>query len=713
MKVKPILYGTVLLPVLLTLCLPLPGVSQAASPPGEQPPPADLADSLQAWSPLDTIFALPPMVIEGQQPAQVEIEELVSLATSIIIPSEHAKRTATTNELLHELPGLEVRQYGGLGAFSTASLRGSGGQEVAVYLDGVDLRNPFTGMALLDELPLVGADRIEVYRGGVPGELGGGALSGAIQVVTGGDRYRRLSLRSGRYGQWRTALELNGRGPWGTNLFISAALQGSENDFKYLDLADATPYNTDDDSLKVQQNAHYRARDLLATMNWEPSERGFPGQLSLFYRYLFRENGIPGTSTLPVKHAFSRRDCHDTRLTWRSPLLASRLRVRARGYLRAGWNRFFNPENELLVAMSGDETRDRLHTHGLQLHSDLYLLPLHILVRGERRSDFILPDNLNPRKPEEFERSRKTRRVETETRLMLFDDRLLLQAGYGEEWLEDNYHNYVNPLIPWTEHDTHAVFRNMGFNSRLLDRLLPPGRCVLNLRAKTDDGYRAPSLLELFGQDVSIIGNPQLVPERGRQWDIGLGLRCERPGFSLRLEVTHFDRDLDHQIIFIRNSQHRVNALNVAASEITGNEISLKAGLELGRMDWWLSWADTRQEAIDHSGRSAYDGKTLPYCTPHASFARLGCDLSRFSFHVDVNARARTYAEPYNMDERALPASTLWGAGVAWRSNRYFELSIEGLNLNNDGTQDILGYPLPGRTWRIGLNWTDRASEDN
>ncbi len=126
----------------------------------------------EAWSPLDTIFPFPAVRVRGEPVRRHLAAERESLARALILPAAHPRRLAAPAALLAELPGVELRSLGGLGSFSTASFRGSGGEEVAVLVDGLDLRSPFSGMALLDELPLVGVERLEVYRGGAPANSG-------------------------------------------------------------------------------------------------------------------------------------------------------------------------------------------------------------------------------------------------------------------------------------------------------------------------------------------------------------------------------------------------------------------------------------------------------------------------------------------------------------------------------------------------------------
>jgi iron complex outermembrane receptor protein len=59
-------------------------------------------------------------------------------------------------ELLTRAAGVRVQQYGGLGAFSTVSLRGAPAGQVTVLLDGVPLASAAHGAANLADLPVGG-----------------------------------------------------------------------------------------------------------------------------------------------------------------------------------------------------------------------------------------------------------------------------------------------------------------------------------------------------------------------------------------------------------------------------------------------------------------------------------------------------------------------------------------------------------------------------
>jgi len=655
------------------------------------------ADSAPA--PADTVYLFPAIDVEGEPVERFAARSRRSLASVVIRPAESPHRMPSARILLREVPGLELRRYGGLGSFSNASLRGSGGPELAVYLDGVDLRHPMSGSLNLDDLPLAGVERIEVYRGAVPGELGGGSPAGAIHLVSGDGRSHRFALSSGSYGTTRLAAGGSGTGPWGLRARFSGSMLTSRSDFLYLD-GRGTEANAEDDSLRVRQNADIRAGDIMLRIA-RPSRAG---EFSLAYRWLLRDNGLPGSESLPTFRTRSVKRSHDLRLNWRTPIWGHALRFEAGAWGRDGITEFQNPEKESGNYLVTDETRDRLRSLGLQARADFFGPPWHLLLRGEHRSDRFQPDNLNPRKQEDYERRRLGQHWTGELRRE--GRRLLLVASYGEERLRDNYYGPPDhpqlPPVEKPEHDTFASFRRAGIRWRALDR----PAFDLDFFGNLSDGYRAPSLLELFGQDVSVAPNPELVPERGRGGDVGMAFSARRRGLEVRAELSLFDRRMSDQILFLRTSQYSVKAANLESSRLRGREISLF----LDWRDWTLNLSETLLDARDTSGHPDYEGKQLPYRSPRRLFARLSRRLGPLTIFGEIEDRGAVFSDRYNDPYRKLPETHFLGAGLRAQLSRGWSLSMEGMNIEDRRAEDILGFPLPGRTWLLTIEWTGGAS---
>ena len=123
------------------------------------------------------------IVVTAEPPAATESRAPTAFATEI--PAEpHAEQVETVADALSESVGVQVRRFGGLGAFSTISIRGSSSNQVQLYLDGIPLSRARDETVNLSDLPLDSLDHIEVYRGTVPVGFGSGGIGGVVNLVT-------------------------------------------------------------------------------------------------------------------------------------------------------------------------------------------------------------------------------------------------------------------------------------------------------------------------------------------------------------------------------------------------------------------------------------------------------------------------------------------------------------------------------------------------
>lgn len=79
--------------------------------------------------------------------------------------------------------GIRIREDGGLGADFDLSINGLSGNSVRYFIDGVPISSMGSGVTLAN-LPINIVDRIEIYKGVVPVDLGSDALGGAINIIT-------------------------------------------------------------------------------------------------------------------------------------------------------------------------------------------------------------------------------------------------------------------------------------------------------------------------------------------------------------------------------------------------------------------------------------------------------------------------------------------------------------------------------------------------
>lgn len=91
--------------------------------------------------------------------------------------------TKNLSDALSKLPGMKLREAGGVGSDTQLMLDGFSGKHVKVFIDGVPQEGVGSSFGL-NNIPVNFAERIEVYKGVVPVGFGTDALGGVINIVT-------------------------------------------------------------------------------------------------------------------------------------------------------------------------------------------------------------------------------------------------------------------------------------------------------------------------------------------------------------------------------------------------------------------------------------------------------------------------------------------------------------------------------------------------
>lgn len=184
------------------------------------------ADSLQ----------LTNVVVFGKSKAK-QLSESPYSVTAIDI-SRIANSNASLSDIINRQAGIKIRTEGGMGSDYDMSINGLSGNAIQYFIDGVPLAS--LGKSVnLQNIPLSTIERVEIYKGVVPGELGGDALGGAVNIVTRKERkdYLDVSASGGSFHTWKAQLNARYIIPH-TNLSIKPTFSYdySRNDYKMKDV---------------------------------------------------------------------------------------------------------------------------------------------------------------------------------------------------------------------------------------------------------------------------------------------------------------------------------------------------------------------------------------------------------------------------------------------------------------------------------------------
>lgn len=154
-----------------------------------------------------TIAGLDVRVASREGGARATVVETASLPPGV----------ADLPAALDRIPGATVVRQGGPGAPAVVQLRGSGGDQVLVLLDGTAINSPLTGVADLSTVDLASIARIVVIPGTQSARYGPQALGGVV-LLESRDVHGASGVVTAGAGSWssvETAVNgSRGFGPW-------------------------------------------------------------------------------------------------------------------------------------------------------------------------------------------------------------------------------------------------------------------------------------------------------------------------------------------------------------------------------------------------------------------------------------------------------------------------------------------------------------------
>ncbi|MBT1707254.1 TonB-dependent receptor [Fulvivirgaceae bacterium PWU5] len=181
---------------------------------------------------------LEEVMVMGRSDVQ-EVNRLAYNVTAIDATQLH-NTTLDLAGALDRVSGVRVRESGGVGSSFDLSLNGFSGNHVRYFIDGIPMEG-FGSSFQINNIPINLAERLEVYKGVVPISLGSDALGGAINIVTS-ERYRNyldVSYSYGSFNTHRTVINAGVTSKTGLTVQINAFQNYSDNDYKVkVDAAD-------------------------------------------------------------------------------------------------------------------------------------------------------------------------------------------------------------------------------------------------------------------------------------------------------------------------------------------------------------------------------------------------------------------------------------------------------------------------------------------
>ena len=645
------------------------------------------------------------LIDEGRIEADLgEVDRSVVSSTYSVIEAERFRGSfVSLDDLLEQEVGVQARSTGGEGSFSTVLLRGASAEQVMIYLDGVPL-NPAAGGAVdLSLIPLDAVERIEVYRGSTPLELGSPSIGGAINIITrrrssqGDGKNSSASVSLGSFSTMKLAAS-HRYDDADNDLLLGASYLDSRNNFDYVN-DNGTPDNPADDRREQRNNDAVKHLGLLA--NWKRRLR-YNSEARLRVDFNDRYKEIPGVTNSPDMQTYvdTRRinllAQFDRRGLWqggvggagKGPAVNAGLKLFA-GRIDEVFDDslaqlgFINQRSESLTRRLGGQ----LYAESLSAASVWKLLAAYSqeTYRNESTAASI-SGNDNRRNNSEL--SVQNSRYYDGGRLILD---LALRARHSQDAVADGVDTGGRPVKGFDK-TYRFINPQLGLKYRFNRKT--------DIRANFGRYSRLPSFLELFGGQGLLLGNPELEKETSLNSDVGVNYHWFNPRHwwhQAQLFAGLFHNRVENLIVQIYNGQGVARSVNIADAVIQGMETSLQLQ-PVKNHDVKLVYSYT--DSINISDINSFNGSALPNYYRHNLGLRYAWHYQHWLFRLEAEWKRDMYYDRSNLlrgDD-----VNLVNTGVRYRVRT---TTIE-LMLNNLFDENIRYYrnrPTPG--FNVALTW--------
>lgn len=606
---------------------------------------------------------------------------------------------ATSVDVIAASPGVQVARSGAGSDLATASIRGAASASLPVYLAGVRLNDDVTGGADLSTVPLFALDRVEIYRGNAPADADRLGIGGAIFFEPKLPRAARIggSFGAGSFGE----LSFGASAATGSDragALFSIVRQSADNDFTYTDDR-GTPTPADDRRV-TRANADATTHDAWALGR---VDLGGGGRLVMLANVFAREQGVTGAAITPARSA---------RSAVAREIAAVSARLPCAGVTGSPQGTAIAPDAaaercSIEIGAGAIASRRAISDPDRELG----FLATRVLVSGERWQESLRV------------RARVGERWRVGGAVFTGVDRLGLDLSNGARTRSARLGVTGSLNTAWQVTDRvelfglaggecHTSLETEGASACALGG--PAGRVGLRILAPlgidviaSGGSYlRVPTLGELHGLSATVLGNPDLVPERGFTGEVGVrwggaALSGEVKWFA---DVTAFARQAEDLIAYRRTSKDTIAPFNVANARTLGLE--LLAGAQVTshvRAEQALTLLDPRDVT---PGRTETND-LLPYQAAVTSISSLELSADTASWARVMDRVALTASLRYRSARYADAAGTYVLAeqrDLGLDASAFFfgrRLALRGgvTNMLDAINQDLLGFPLPARAF--------------
>ena len=636
------------------------------------------------------------------------------------------------NQILNASSGIRIRENGGLGSDFNFSMNGLSGRQVKFFIDGIPMEN-FGGAMSLNNIPVNLAERIEIYKGVVPSELGADALGGAVNIVTAQNTKRFLDA-SYSFGSFNThRASLNGSHiDAKTGLVISASGFYNHADNNYLMKG-----------VEIEQNGAFVRKDF---RRFNDAFHSAMGQVEVGLRnkkwadmvligFLYsdqskeRQTGVDqdivygkvhsyGHFVMPTlkykKEDFLAKGLTATLFATYATNNTTTVDTSASRY---GWdgnitavNQNFSEQGTFAVYKYTNKFAILRTNFSYQLNANNSLGLNYNLNAGQRKG-------INTYK----NASQESNALDIPNKL----GKGILGLSWQSNFLSDRLtssvfakhyrlHTYIREAVfyngsGYVKEEAEDTRHFFGYGAATRFKLFES----VGLKASFEHAFRLPEVEELFGDGISVLANPDLRPEESDNINVGAYFTKRINHHKFTIEATAFSRTAKDFINAIPGGTFS-SYTNIGKVAITGIDGELKYSYKnLVFANFNASYTDATN--VDKKSAVYQDRiPNQPWLYANADIGLGKNDLFQENDRLQFNWFTQYVhwfyltwpSRGYEPGKSRIPTQFIHNATISYSlKNGRYNISLESRNLFNELAYDNFRLQKPGRSFNVKLRY--------
>jgi outer membrane receptor protein involved in Fe transport len=595
---------------------------------------------------------------------------------------------ADVGDALKYVPGVQLRDYGGIGGIKTVSFRSLGAGHTTVQMDGNYVPNVQSGVINLSSFELFGLEKVSFSTGRAV-DLRSSATAYLQANTIALNSILASQPTKFRLGFYSNTTSINAYENGG----LAQARLGKRffvgGQFLLRHGSGAYPfYHPEEDGTVLRTRANtalfnYRWRTLLgydhgktkvtASLSFNDNEQELPGAAVLFNasndQKLWNKDWRAN-----LNHSFK-----NGKWTWQNHV-----------DFNQNYTRYFDPHHLSLLGFIDVDYQQRNFASGSILSKSFRFPAERVFIGTDVIASSLLSETVNG----------NPNRLQSNSVIggaTLFG-KFKLDANVTTQFIFDRFDEGVT--VQERNYSKLSPFVSIGYS--------PLKKANLRLRTFFKNTFRMPTFNDLY---YNFIGNTNLLPEDANLFNLGVTYGIYKKRWTAEFSADAYFNRVRNKIVAIPTKDlFNWSMQNIGSTDIRGVDLGGLISFSVREFRITANTNHSLNESIDVTDPSSETyGSQIPYTPYYSSSNGLNVTWKGYGFSSNVLISGFRFSLNENNYANLLPGFVDLNLGLSKKfivkSNAFF-IDLKVQNLLNKNYQVIRSFPMPGRYYQLRIKYT-------